>query len=488
MTIGKKFISVGAVLMGLTAILGGVTLLSLRQFEGVVSSLSNDSLAGVSACSRIESRLLELRGDIWKHIALKNAAEMDVVEKGVEQKLRLVDVDLQGMERADLGPDERKLNGRVRPLLLRYSEAWRGLAPLSRAGGKDQASSKYTAEVTPLFTALKESVQAETEFNRQGGARNRAEAADAGARTRSLTWSILSASLLIGSALLCYVVRGANRTLVKAVDGLRAGAVQVAASAAHISAASQSLAQGASEQAASLQETSASSEELTAMVCKNTENARRASTMVTDSEQQFQQANQAVEQMALAMDEVVNASGKISQILKLIDGIAFQTNVLSLNAAVEAARAGEFGLGFAVVADEVRNLAQRCAQASKDTETLIEESIAKARDGKVRMEQVGVAIRSITQQSAGVKSLVGEVNSGSQEQARGIEEIAKAVRQIEAVTEAVAANAEESASAAEQMSAQAQDLTGIANRLASMVGIAAPELNEEGLHICQQLQ
>jgi methyl-accepting chemotaxis protein/methyl-accepting chemotaxis protein-1 (serine sensor receptor) len=359
---------------------------------------------------------------------------------------------------------------------------------LSRAGKKDEASSKYTAGITPLFTALKESVQAETEFNRRGGARNSAEAAAAGGRTRSFTWAILIASLLIGSALLFHVVRGANRTLIEAVGGLRAGAEQVAASAAHISAASQSLAQGASEQAASLQETSASSEELTAMVCKNTENARRASTMVTDSEQQFLQANQAVEQMALAMEEIARASDKISQILKLIDGIAFQTNVLSLNAAVEAARAGESGLGFAVVADEVRNLAQRCAQASQDTEVLIEESIAKAKGGKARMDQVGVAIRSITQQSAGVKNLVGEVNLGSEEQARGIEEIAKAVRQIEVVTEAVAANAEESAAAAEQMSAQAQDLTGIANHLATMVGIAAPELNEEGLHICQQPQ
>ena len=134
---------------------------------------------------------------------------------------------------------------------------------------------------------------------------------------------------------------------------------------------------------------------------------------------------------------------KIAKIIKVIDEIAFQTNILALNAAVEAARAGEAGMGFAVVADEVRSLAQRCAQAAKDTAALIEESILKSGDGKGKVDQVTTAIRTITADTTSVKTLVEEVSLASQEQARGIQQIGKAIVQMEQVTQSTAANAEE---------------------------------------------
>jgi methyl-accepting chemotaxis protein/methyl-accepting chemotaxis protein-1 (serine sensor receptor) len=140
---------------------------------------------------------------------------------------------------------------------------------------------------------------------------------------------------------------------------------------------------------------------------------------------------------------------------------------------VEAARAGEAGMGFAVVADEVRNLAQRCAQAAKDTAALIEESIEKSNDGKNKVDQVAIAIRAITEESAKVKTLVDEVSLGSQEQTRGIEQVAKAITMMEQVTQQSAANAEESAAAAEELTAQASTLMEVVHQLSSMVGETA---------------
>lgn len=154
----------------------------------------------------------------------------------------------------------------------------------------------------------------------------------------------------------------------------------------------------------------------------------------------------------------------------MIDEIAFQTNILALNAAVEAARAGEAGLGFAVVADEVRNLAQRCAQAARDTASLIEESIETSRDGNARLDQMAGAVRAMTESSVRVKRLVDEVNSGSQDQARGMDQIARAVVQMEHVTQKTAASAEKSASAGTELDGYAETLRGLVAQMREMVG------------------
>jgi methyl-accepting chemotaxis protein/methyl-accepting chemotaxis protein-1 (serine sensor receptor) len=181
-------------------------------------------------------------------------------------------------------------------------------------------------------------------------------------------------------------------------------------------------------------------------------------------------ANNTLSDMTASMQEIGSSSGKISKIIKVIDEIAFQTNILALNAAVEAARAGEAGAGFAVVADEVRNLAQRSAQAAKDTASLIEESILKSTEGSKKLGQVAASIQGITEGVGRVKTLIDEVEASSKEQAQGIDQISKAVAQMEEVTQRSAASAEQTASASEELNAQSQALMAVVGNLQAMAG------------------
>ncbi len=175
-------------------------------------------------------------------------------------------------------------------------------------------------------------------------------------------------------------------------------------------------------------------------------------------------------EMTESMDRIEKESDKIAQIIKVIDGIAFQTNILALNAAVEAARAGEAGMGFAVVAEEVRNLAQRSAQAARDTTSLIEQSVVSAREGAQRLGGMAEAFRAISASKDMVKEVMEGVNNSTREEARRIEEITSAIRQIDQVVQSTAATAEESAAASEEIAGQANSLNEIVGRLGALVG------------------
>jgi hypothetical protein len=247
------------------------------------------------------------------------------------------------------------------------------------------------------------------------------------------------------------------------------GASQVRDVSGQLGTSSQSLAQGATEQAASLQETSSAMEQINAMTAQNLDHSKRAVALMGETTYRVTAVNRSLEQMLGSMREIGTSSEKIAKIIKVIDEIAFQTNILALNAAVEAARAGEAGLGFAVVADEVRTLAQRSAQAAKDTAVLVEESISTANAGGVRVDEVAKAVAGLTEASSKIKVLIDEISSGSSEQAKGIQQISSALRQMDQVTQQAAARAEENAAAGAELHAQSGSLDTIIQRLRTMV-------------------
>jgi methyl-accepting chemotaxis protein/methyl-accepting chemotaxis protein-1 (serine sensor receptor) len=254
---------------------------------------------------------------------------------------------------------------------------------------------------------------------------------------------------------------------------LAQGSEQVANAAAQVRSFSQALAQGASEQASSLEETSSSTSEISAMTAQNAESAGRAAELVHEASRSVERGNHSLAEMIGSMKEITASSQQISKIIKLIDEIAFQTNILSLNAAVEAARAGEAGLGFAVVADEVRSLAQRCAQAAKDTAELIDVSHTRTEAGVKKLQQVEEAIGAITGVTSKLSVLMDEVSASSQEQKKGLDQIARAVEQMEQLTQQNAASAQEGASSAQQLGGQSDNLRGVVHELEAFLGTTA---------------
>ncbi len=472
MTIGKKLM-LGFTAMLLVALaLAGAYLYSVASLAGELKTSTDVTAKKVFLISELEGQLFRMRS-CQRGVLLfsmyqlpekvkSNKEEFETRAAGVENILgQLSPLLVTGQGRKD--------HDFLQSELPNFRNAFEQVAAAAMAGDAKGALKIYDDSSNKSLTALEATAHELVDVQKQLTQESSERGAAASSLAHWMAYLLLFAALAISPFAMLLVLR-ITRQLRGVAAHLAEGAEQITSASSQVASSSQTLAQGASEQAASLEETSSSSEEITSMTRKNAENSQAAAGVMAEVDRRVTEGNRTLGEMVQSMREITGSSDKISKIIKVIDEIAFQTNILALNAAVEAARAGEAGMGFAVVADEVRSLAQRSAQAAKDTAALIEESIAKSNEGSQRLEHVTQVIRAITESAAKVKTLVDEVNLGSQEQARGIEEISKSIAQMDRVTQANAASAEQSASASEEMSAQAEALQNIARDLRTLVG------------------
>ena len=463
--------------VGLSVALGAFAVVELGRVSAAGSEIAHNWLPSVTFSSDLNANVSDFRTAELEHVLSPTTAEMDTVEAVMRETLARVDSNRRGYEPLAATSDEKALLAEFDRKWAAYLNVHERVALLSRENRTEDAKAVLRGESARLFTEARDALLKIASLNHEGGvaAGLRGDAIHVAAR-----WQVLAAVAVIAmlaASIGTLLVRAIGGTLRAVSHELESGAQQVASAAAQVSTAAQTLSQGVTEQAASLEETSASMEEMASMTRRNAEGSQQAASMMGDAERQVQSANAALTDMVASMAAIKDSSDKVARIIKTIDEIAFQTNILALNAAVEAARAGEAGMGFAVVADEVRSLAQRSAQAAKDTAALIEESIARSHEGQQRVQVVSSAIGAITASAGTVKGLIDEVHIASRQQSQGIDQVSQAVAQMEKVTQSSAATAEESAAASEELNAQAEGAMQSVQRLMALVngaGAAQP--------------
>ncbi len=274
------------------------------------------------------------------------------------------------------------------------------------------------------------------------------------------------------SAFIIYFVIATDRTNKKiavAAKKLSASADFVTNTSVSLNDSSVLLSEGSTQQAAAIEETSATMEENSSMIKQNAENTKHANNLSREAISFAEEGSGKMQDMLTSMDKIKKSSSDIAKIIKVIDDIAFQTNMLALNAAVEAARAGDAGQGFSVVAEEVRNLAQKSAKAAKDTASIIEENITLSEQGAKMSDDVNHMLTEIMDKTDGVNKLIEEITAASEEQARGSSQITEAISQMDVAIQNTASTAQGSATNAKELMQQAHALQEVISELNKLV-------------------
>ena len=332
-----------------------------------------------------------------------------------------------------------------------------------------QSHALVTDRMEPLLGQVLQAAQVLEDEQLASLEASRASASRNVVRSQGTALGLLLLCAICG-VFLVIVIRDVNRRLRLIARELNDSAGRVSQDAGEVINASRGLEEAATEQASALEQTAASSQQVSATAHQNSEHSASTTSLIKEVAQNMTETNQVLDEMMKSMQEIGQSSERISKIIRVINEIAFQTNLLALNAAVEAARAGEAGMGFAVVADEVRTLARRCADAAKDTETLIGESMARSQDGQTHLDKLGERIRAIAERTDRVTVLADQVQAGSAEQAQAMQQVGAALQQMQSMTERTATSAQAGADVGARLGGESKSLQDVVQRLNHLVG------------------
>lgn len=499
-SIGKRLGLAFALVLGLTVLVAVIGLRGINKVGDAAAHIYKDNLVPIELLAEVEYLAQRNRVLAMDMILIPDPA--NITKRATEQEENVIAIDKAWAAYVTTSRSAEEIALSKELEIARQAYLSEGVVPArkaSQAGNQDEALRIYREKISLLapkyfdiLAKLKESNVKEADASH--------EAANGGTRSAvSLLIGFSVVALLVGAGLAMVNTRSITTPLAQAVQVTRAvakgdlrntistqgkdevaqmtnalkdmqeslahvvfavrqGSESVAMASAEIAQGNNDLSSRTEQQAAAIEETNASMSELGGTVNQNADAARQANQLATSASSVAVQGGEVVGRVVNTMKEINDSSRKISDIISVIDGIAFQTNILALNAAVEAARAGEQGRGFAVVASEVRALAGRSAEAAKEIKGLITASVEKVEHGTTLVDQAGSTMSEVVSSIRRVADIVGEISAASSEQSLGVREVGEAIGQMDQSTQQNAALVEEMAAAATSLKTQAQEL------------------------------